>query len=268
MEHHTVGVWEEAASGMSGDDSARFLRELRQLRDYAGLGQTDLAARAHYPHDYIRAAEAGPSLPDLPLLSAYVRGCGGTLEDWEERWRQLTNTPALTTLPTRSAGASTAASAGSRIGLAFQDADAPDPAAIMAALNRVAEKIAADPSSAPRPSRPAPSRPAPETALSAWSSSVSAPSAPGEPDSDAPPPATAPGSGAMAGTPSSGAAAGTPGSGAKARTPANGATSVSGRTRAAASAARRSFALTSRTTIAALIALAICVVVAVLAVFA
>jgi Helix-turn-helix domain len=126
----------------SGDDSARFLQELRQLRDGAGLGRAELAARAHYPYDRIRAAEVGPSLPDLPVLSAYVRGCGGTSEVWEERWRSLTSAPTLPLLAARPAGCSTAASAGARIGSISPAADTPDPSIIMAALDRVAEEMA------------------------------------------------------------------------------------------------------------------------------
>jgi len=93
----------------SGDDPAQFLRELRQLRDGAGLGPAELAARAHYPYDLIRAAEAGPALPDLPVLSAYVRGCGGGTEEWEERWRSLTSAQTLPLMGARPAGTSTAA---------------------------------------------------------------------------------------------------------------------------------------------------------------
>jgi hypothetical protein len=126
----------------SGDDPARFLQELRQLRDGAGLGQAELAARAHYPYDRIKAAEVGPTLPDLPVLSAYVRGCGGTTEDWEERWRSLTSAPTLPLLDARPAGCSTAASAGARIGSITPVADTPDPSIIMAALDRVAEEMA------------------------------------------------------------------------------------------------------------------------------
>ena len=142
MEHHKADVWQVAGRGMAGDDTVRFLRELRQLRDGAGLGHAELAARAHYPYDLIKAAEAGPSLPDLPVLSAYVRGCGGTAEEWEERWRTLTRTPSLPVSAARHAGNSAAASAGARIGATTQVVDAPDPSVIMAALNRVAEGMA------------------------------------------------------------------------------------------------------------------------------
>lgn len=127
------------------DNPARFLRELRMLRNGAGLEQDELAARAHYPCDAILAAEAGPALPDLPVLSAYVRGCGGTVTEWEERWRTLTRSPALTLLPTREAGNSDAAAAGARIGSVSLAADGHDPAIIMAALGRVANGIAAEP---------------------------------------------------------------------------------------------------------------------------
>ena len=138
----------------SGDDPARFLRELRQLRDGAGLGSAELAARAHYPYDCIKAAEVGPTLPDLPVLSAYVRGCGGTTEEWEERWRSLTSAPTLPLLDARPAGCSTAASAGARIGSISPMAETPDPSVILAALDRVAEEMAVGtPSAAPQPSR-------------------------------------------------------------------------------------------------------------------
>ena len=113
--------------GASGDDPARFLRELRQLRDGAGLGHAELAARAHYPYDRIKAAEVGPTLPDLPVLSAYVRGCGGTTEEWEERWRSLTSAPTLPLSDARHAGGSAAASAGARIGSVPQVARQPRP---------------------------------------------------------------------------------------------------------------------------------------------
>ena len=148
MKYQEAELREVVPSGVPDDDPARFLRELRQLRDGAGLEHVQLAARAHYPCDAILAAEAGPALPDLPVLSAYVRGCGGTVTEWEERWRTLTRSPALTLLPTRAAGGSDAAAAGARIGSVSLAADAHDPAIIMAALGRVANGIASEPSPA------------------------------------------------------------------------------------------------------------------------
>jgi hypothetical protein len=148
VKYQEAELREVVPSGVPDDDPARFLRELRQLRDGAGLEHVQLAARAHYPCDAILAAEAGPALPDLPVLSAYVRGCGGTVTEWEERWRTLTRSPALTLLPTRDAGGSDAAAAGARIGSVSLAADAHDPTIIMAALGRVANGIASEPSPA------------------------------------------------------------------------------------------------------------------------
>ncbi len=90
----------------SGADAERaaFLRDLRALRDQAGLRPQELAARAHFPEETLTSAEAGPALPSLPVLQAYVRGCGagaGSAE-WEDRWRRLTQDPDVeTALPTR-----------------------------------------------------------------------------------------------------------------------------------------------------------------------
>src|ERR1700733_13829943 len=145
-------MWQTTACRSSGDDPARFLKELRQLRDGAGLGPAELAARAHYPYDRIRDAEAGPALPALPVLSAYVRGCGGTTEEWEERWRSLTSAQTLPLLAARPAGSSTAASAGARIGSISPAADTPDPSIILAALDRVAEGMAVGEAAALPPS--------------------------------------------------------------------------------------------------------------------
>lgn len=147
MQHHMADPHQAGLCGEPGDDRARFLRELRELRAEAGLGHAELAARAHYPCDVIRAAEAGPSLPGLPVLSAYVRGCGGTVAEWEERWRSLTSSPALPLLPARSIGESEAATAGARIGAAPLVGDGQDPSLIMAALGRVADGMATDSSS-------------------------------------------------------------------------------------------------------------------------
>ena len=90
----------------SGADAERaaFLRDLRALRDQAGLRPQELAARAHFPVETLTSAEAGPALPSLPVLQAYVRGCGAAAgsAEWEDRWRRLTQDPDVeTALPTR-----------------------------------------------------------------------------------------------------------------------------------------------------------------------
>src|SRR6201994_1722144 len=125
------GTW----SAGSGDDQARFLADLRALRDSAVIGYDELSARAHYPSDVLKEAENGPSLPGLPILSAYVRACEGDVLDWEERWRRLNpEVPDDPDLPVRPAGASAAAVAGARAGGGVAAPDVYDPERIKAAL--------------------------------------------------------------------------------------------------------------------------------------
>ena len=125
------GTW----SAGPGDDQARFLADLRALRDSAAIGFDELAARAHYPSGVLKEAENGPSLPGLPILSAYVRACEGDVLDWEERWRRLNPDVADDPeLPVRHAGASAAAVAGARAGIGVAPPDVYDPDRIKAAL--------------------------------------------------------------------------------------------------------------------------------------
>src|SRR5438094_2864703 len=125
------GTW----SAGPGDDQARFLADLRALRDSAAIGYDELAARAHYPSDVLKEAENGPSLPGLPILTAYVRACEGDVLDWEERWRRLNpEAPNDPDLPVRPAGASPAAQAGARAGVGVAPPDVYDPERIKAAL--------------------------------------------------------------------------------------------------------------------------------------
>lgn len=129
------------------DAAGRFLSDLRALRAQAGLDQGELAARAHYPRDVITAAESGQALPELPVLVAYVRGCGGFASDfseWEDRWRAVTGATASPVLQTRVAGPSDAASAGARISEAScaTSAEGQDPTVVVAALHRFAERMA------------------------------------------------------------------------------------------------------------------------------
>jgi hypothetical protein len=118
-----------------GDDQARFLADLRALRDSAAIGYEELAARAHYPSDVLKEAENGPFLPSLPVLAAYVRACQGNVPEWEERWRRLGDeTRADPNLPVRSAGTSAAAVAGARAGIGVAPPEPYDPERIRAAL--------------------------------------------------------------------------------------------------------------------------------------
>ena len=98
-----------APAAGAGAEKAAFLRDLRALRDQAGLGPRDLAARAHFPEDTLTTAEAGPDLPSLPVLQAYVRGCGAGQAEWEDRWRRLNaadGTDGSEALPTRAPSSS------------------------------------------------------------------------------------------------------------------------------------------------------------------
>ncbi len=124
------GMWSAGA----GDDQARFLADLRALRDLAAIGYDELSARAHYPSDVLKEAENGPLLPGLPVLTAYVRACEGDVLDWEERWRRLAEVPADPDLPVRPAGASPAAAAGARAGVSVAPPEVYDPERIRAAL--------------------------------------------------------------------------------------------------------------------------------------
>ena len=181
MEHREAELRVTAPCDGSADDPARFLRELRRLRDRAGLGHADVAARAHYPCEVIRAAEAGPALPDLPVLSAYVQSCGGAVADWEERWRTLTSSPALPLLSVRTAGCSEAATAGARIGSVSMAADGHNPAVVMAALSRVVSGITAEPPSlSPTPSPASFASPVPTASVApevsaAWDAALPTP---------------------------------------------------------------------------------------------
>jgi hypothetical protein len=91
------------ASFAAGADNVKtFLRDLRALRGQAGLKHGELARRAHFPEDTLKSAEHGPDLPTLPVLEAYVRGCGASPAGWEDRWRRLTTGAAQElSLPTR-----------------------------------------------------------------------------------------------------------------------------------------------------------------------
>ena len=124
------GMW----SAGPGDNQARFLADLRALRDSAAIGYDELAARAHYPSDILKEAENGPRLPGLPVLTAYVRACDGDVLGWEERWRNLSDAPGDPSLPVRPAGASPAAVAGARAGVSVAPPDVYDPERIKAAL--------------------------------------------------------------------------------------------------------------------------------------
>jgi transcriptional regulator with XRE-family HTH domain len=75
--------------GEPGEDLEAFLCDLRALRSREDLSIAELAARTGLSQDTIAAAADGPVRPTLPVLEAYVRGCGDSLEAWEGRWKDL-----------------------------------------------------------------------------------------------------------------------------------------------------------------------------------
>lgn len=80
---------DDGLHGMPAEDLAAFLRDLRALREREGLSLDGLATRADIPLDTLAAAESGPVRPAMPVLEAYVRGCGASAEAWRGRWRSL-----------------------------------------------------------------------------------------------------------------------------------------------------------------------------------
>jgi hypothetical protein len=117
---------------------------MRALRDQAGLGPRDLAARAHFPEDTLVTAEAGPGLPSLPVVQAYVRGCGAPELEWEDRWRQLNSSDtgdSGSALPTRAPAASRAAARVTPFPVAGSDPDSPEQNVIGFGLERVARGL-------------------------------------------------------------------------------------------------------------------------------
>ena len=128
------GIW----SASEGDDTERFLADLRALRDMAAIGQDELAARTHYPDNILKDAESGPTLPGLPVLAAYVRACDGDVPAWEERWRRLgLDLHSGPGLPARAPGASPAAVAGARASAGVAQPEAYDPDRIRAVLRGI-----------------------------------------------------------------------------------------------------------------------------------
>jgi len=60
---------------------------LRECRDRAGLSNATLANETDYSVSTIRRATNGDSIPSLPVVEAYARGCGVAAEDARRRWQ-------------------------------------------------------------------------------------------------------------------------------------------------------------------------------------
>ncbi|MFI0242877.1 hypothetical protein [Streptomyces sp. NPDC016845] len=76
----------------------RFALELRKLRQDAGsITYRVLAQRTPYTVSTLSRAASGELLPSLQVTMAYVQGCGGDPEEWEQRWRQAAQEAAAET---------------------------------------------------------------------------------------------------------------------------------------------------------------------------
>jgi hypothetical protein len=75
-----------------GDDTPvlRFAEDLRRLRRVAGTpSYRELGRLANYSPAALSEAVAGRRLPSLAVTKAFVRACGGDVEQWTARWREL-----------------------------------------------------------------------------------------------------------------------------------------------------------------------------------
>jgi hypothetical protein len=77
----------EKPVNVSGGPVARFANELRRLREDAGSPTyRDMARYALYSASVLSSAASGHRLPTLHVTLAYVRACGGDVEEWRHRW--------------------------------------------------------------------------------------------------------------------------------------------------------------------------------------
>ncbi|MCE6995061.1 XRE family transcriptional regulator [Saccharothrix sp. S26] len=68
----------------------KFAGDLRRLRRDAGLpSYRELGRLANYSPAALSEAVAGRRLPSLAVTKAFVRACGGDVEEWTARWREL-----------------------------------------------------------------------------------------------------------------------------------------------------------------------------------
>ncbi|MFC0541480.1 nSTAND1 domain-containing NTPase [Kutzneria chonburiensis] len=75
---------------LDGSALSEFAAELRKLRELAGRPTyRELAARAHFSSTTLSDAAGGKRLPSLAVTLAYVRGCDGNVEEWEQRWHAV-----------------------------------------------------------------------------------------------------------------------------------------------------------------------------------
>ncbi len=84
----------ERPLGVEDTPLLRFAGDLRRLRQRAGTpSYRELGRRAHYSAAALSEATAGRRLPSLAVTRAFVRECGGDVDEWTERWRVLSAEP-------------------------------------------------------------------------------------------------------------------------------------------------------------------------------
>ncbi|MFC1436633.1 helix-turn-helix transcriptional regulator [Streptacidiphilus sp. N1-10] len=66
-----------------------FVGLLRLLRADAHLTYRQLSERAHFSVGTLSQAASGKLVPRKEVVLAFVRGCGGSVEEWSERWDDL-----------------------------------------------------------------------------------------------------------------------------------------------------------------------------------
>lgn len=67
---------------------ASFASGLRALRAQRGLKYRQLARRAHCSQGALSRAASGRYLPTWEITRAYVLACGGSADQWQDRWRE------------------------------------------------------------------------------------------------------------------------------------------------------------------------------------
>ncbi|SNQ50151.1 hypothetical protein FRACA_410025 [Frankia canadensis] len=64
-----------------------FAASLRELRQQAGsLSYRQMAVEAHFSPAHLARAADGRALPRWEVAQAYVRACGGDVDEWRVRW--------------------------------------------------------------------------------------------------------------------------------------------------------------------------------------
>lgn len=85
-----------AHSGAKADEStqskarlAAFVEDLKRLRRRANQPSLrKMAQRSNYSHTALSGALSGNRLPSKELTIAFVRACGGNVDEWCDRWEQ------------------------------------------------------------------------------------------------------------------------------------------------------------------------------------